>query len=1068
MKFIKRLLIFLVVLVVFVIGAAILAPILFKDQIVANVKQGINESVNAEVDFEDINVSFLSSFPAINLTIDEFSIIGVDTFAGYPLATGKQASVDLDFWSVISGSETGEYVIEEVNLVDPSIRILVLNETLANFNIAKESDEPVAVEEESSVGGMLFQLQQYSIENGYFLYDDRLLGTSIEAVGLNHRGTGDFTTTVFDLDTESDWQSFTLKQDGIAYLNKVKGELDAVMNIDLGNATYTFLENELLLNALALSFDGSIAIPGDDIDFDLTFNAPGTDFRQIWSLIPSAYTADYKDVKTTGKFALNGSVKGPFNAEIPKYPAFDVKMNIADGSVQYPGSPVAINGINATVDVNSPSSDLNRMTINLPQFKMNLGGDPFAGNFKLTSPIKDPTVDARLDGKIDLAKWAKLMPLEGVNELSGQIDADVTVKQVSQSTIEAEDYGAVIMDGDLSIQDLVYAADGLPRVVLNQARAEFTPQRVNVPSFNLKLGKSDLSGSASVNNLLAYFSPEKTMTGKVDVTSNYFDADEWVSEESSTETAVKRTPAEMNAASTSTATLKPEELFNRFDFDIKAEAKEIKYGAYRLTNNQLAGNIQANQLVVSNMATTMGETSLRGSGEVSNAWDYYFGDAILGGQMQLNSDYINLNDFMDNEAAAAPSSSNATATESSAVIAVPEDINLLVKLNAGRVIYTDMELENVVGDLVVRDKQVVVENGNMKLLGGAMDFAGAYDTSEPGDPGFRFHYDLKSLRFPKAFQFLNSFKQLAPIAEYIDGSFNSDLVISGKLGNDLYPKLNTINAEGFLQTLDASLASIKPLQKVGNALNVKELQDRLNLKNIKSWFHIVDGIVEIEPFKMKIAGIPMQINGRHGLNMDMDYSIVAAVPRDKIEGNIVTGSAIRALDQLAGEVSKLGLDVSPGDTLNFAIGLAGTFADPKTSLRLLGTKNGDGSSSIAGNLVDQAKDEVDKRLDDAKQQANDRLADEKARAEQAKKDLEAQVLAERQRITDSIRAAVEARRKGITNQVNDEAQKAIDKAKDAVGDELEGKTQEEIDKIKGKLDKFNPFKKPKKDGDGGN
>ncbi|MEZ4982221.1 MAG: hypothetical protein R2769_11675 [Saprospiraceae bacterium] len=47
-------------------------------------------------------------------------------------------------------------------------------------------------------------------------------------------------------------------------------------------------------------------------------------------------------------------------------PAFGFKINVDNGNVQYPGAPVGISAINAKIDVNSPSSDLNKMVLDIP------------------------------------------------------------------------------------------------------------------------------------------------------------------------------------------------------------------------------------------------------------------------------------------------------------------------------------------------------------------------------------------------------------------------------------------------------------------------------------------------------------------------------------------------------------------------------------------------------------------------------------------------------------------------------------------------------------------------------
>jgi len=129
-----------------------------------------------------------------------------------------------------------------------------------------------------------------------------------------------------------------------------------MVNVDLDNARYTFLDNKITLNALDLVFGGSISLEdNDDIVFDLDYKAPVNDFRQLWSLVPSAYTAGYEDVKTTGNFTLNGTVNGPFNGEKELYPAFTVNADVSSGSVQYPGRSAGVTGIDAKIGVTTPA-----------------------------------------------------------------------------------------------------------------------------------------------------------------------------------------------------------------------------------------------------------------------------------------------------------------------------------------------------------------------------------------------------------------------------------------------------------------------------------------------------------------------------------------------------------------------------------------------------------------------------------------------------------------------------------------------------------------------------------------
>ena len=702
------------------------------------------------------------------------------------------------------------------------------------------------------------------------------------------------------------------------------------------------------------------------------------------------------------------------------------------------------------------------MVIDIPRFDFVLGGDPFQGRFKLSTPLSDPQVDARVDGKLDLTKWSQAIPLEGVRELAGVIVADITLDRVRQSLLDAGRYGDLNLSGIASITDFAYVADGLPSVRINNAAADFTPQVVSINNFDGTLGRSDLKASGNINTPLAYFSTEKTMKGDFTIRSNYFDADEWMPAED--EEATGLSPAELEASGLATAPAT--EIFDRFDFNVDAEIKSLNYAGYRPTNLKAVGNVKPNRMDISSANGTLGQSTFSGSGTMTNLFDYTFGEGVLGGNLTVRSPFIDLADFMSEEATEATAGAT-TPEEAMAAVPIPDNINLNINLNADVVKYDNIDLNQVLGQLVMRGGQAVIEDGSAALLGGRMNFAGAYDTSDPGDPGFRFHYDLQSLDFKEAFSVLNSFAALAPIGKFLEGQFSTDMVLEGKLGPDLFPKLNTIDAKGLFKTAEARLAGFKPVSKIGQALNINELKESTTFKNIITIFQIQEGKVSIEPFDFVLAGIPMQVQGRHGLNLDMDYAIRAAIPRDKIKGNIVTGTALSALDQLAGQAGKLGLNISPGDTLNVNINLLGSINDPKVKFNLLGSEDAGATSvqdAVVDAVTDRVKEEVDTRREEAEQEVQNRV-DAVQDDAQRRIDSLKNVATDRARLAqDSIRRAVEAETARLKAQVALELRNRL-KLDSLRADSLL-RSIPGANRVKEELEKFNPFKKKKKTGGG--
>ncbi len=1029
MKIIKRLFIFLFVLIVLLLGAAVAIPYFFKDKIVAVVKEEVNNRINATVDFDDVDISIFRSFPDLSVGLQNFSVIGKEEFADVTLAAGKSFEMTMDVMSVIN-SATQPIEIKKVHLQEPEVNVYVLKNGKANYDIALPDTTATTTED---TGELAVALQEYSIEDGKLVYDDRTLNMRVEARKMQHRGTGNFTLDVFDLETETEVEGLTVVYEDIGYLVKSNTKLDLTVNANLEAMKFTLKENDLTVNDLKVIADGFVELPNDtDIVMDLNFSAPQNTFKNLLSVIPNAYIADYSDVKADGNFTLDGFLKGTYNDR--SYPAFRINTSIANADVRYPDLPVGISNINTKIEVVSPDSDLNNMRVDIPNFAMKIGNNPVEGYFKLKTPLTDPDMDMRLDGTIDLAELNKAYPIEGMEEMTGIITSDVAIK-TKLSTIEKEDYANVQMSGAVKIKDLVYDDAEMPAVKIKNAEADFTPQYVDVPTFSVQTGaKSDLSGSARIDNILAYFAPDKTMKGKMDMRSTYFDADEWMTE--TEETAAVPT--------TGTAPAEEAELFDRYDFDFSAKMDKIKYDVYDLKNLQGSGNFTPNKLTVNDFKMNIGDSDLSANGEITNVMDYLYEDATLGGKINMRSNYFNLNPFMEEDPAAAADVAAKGAEvnpEDLEPVVVPENIDMTVAVNMDKVIYTDMEITDITGNLIIKNQAVNLENVKGKTLGGGIAMSGGYGTQDPQKPTFDMMLELEQMNFQRAFNTFNSFEKMAPIGKFISGNFNTKLAMTGILGKDMYPDFSTLSMDGFLQTFNAVVSGFEPLNKVGEKLNIEALKT-VKIDDSKNWLEVKDGRFTVKEFDQKFKNIDMKIGGSHSIiNDGMEYNILAKIPRKEL--GAINDVAGKGLDWLNSQASSLGLNINAGEFVNVALTVTGSMTQPQVKVKLLGTE-GEGQS-----IQDAAKEKLKDAVDEQKAALENKAREEAEKAKQRAQE-EADKLKEEARKRAEAEAAAlkkkaeEELRKKLEKEAADKAAEAAKKAEEAVGDKLKDKIGDKL------------------------
>ena len=1047
----KKLLYGILIFFALLLAALVAIPYFFKDEIIAQVKTAANESLTAKLDFKDVDISVFRHFPKLSVGLEGLEVTnGPGPFEGVKLVQCQRLDVAVDLWAAIFGSEV---VIKGLYFQKPDIRVYALSNGQANYDITKPEPSPAEAPKAGSEASSPIKLEHYAIEDGAILYDDRGLDMKAELQGLNHSGSGEFTADLYDLVMKTAIQKLSVNYGGMQYLLNARADWNATLGADMKNMRFMFKNNDLTVNALQLMLDGWVQMPegSEDILMDLKFGTPANTFKSLLSIVPGAYTKDFGDVQANGTVQFGGLVKGKYNETT--YPAFKLDFKVGNADFKYPSLPLGVSGINVDASINSPSQRLNDMTVAIPKFSLRIGSNPLEGHFYLKTPESDPTVDTRLNGTLNLGELSKAFPMEGVQELAGIIKANMTIK-AAMSQVDQAQYDQVNMAGDFAMSGITYRAEGTPTVKINQLATSLTPQRLDIQNFDAKLGKSDLRASGSIDNLLAYFSTTKTMTGNLNFSSGYFDANEWMEPAPANAGPVPSDiPATQQPTTNNPTTNNPTtQVFDRWDFTMDGRIGKLKYDTYDISDMVMKGHFTPNKMSVSDFGLKMGPSDLRGNGQILNAWNYLFDNQTVAGTLNLNSTYFDLNPFM--EASPSPSEGGGQATAAAApaaaeIIPVPENMDMTLNANFAKIKYTTYDLENLAGQIIVRDRAAKLKDCTANIIGGLIGLNGEYNTQDLAKPTFNMDMALQDMGFRNAFQTFTTVKTLAPVMQLMDGKFNTTLSLSGVLGKDMMPDLSTLSAAGFLETIAAVFNNFKPMNAIGEKLNMDYLK-RLELGNTKNWFEIKNGVVTIKPFNVQVKDVAMQIGGSHGLTQEMNYQVLTKIPRKALEKSGVGAAANSGLKLLSSEAGKLGVNIAQGEYINTRFDLSGSLFNPKVAMKVLGS---DGQSSIKDEATATVKATLDQAKDSLNRVATKKIEETKAKAEAAG-----------QKALDSAKTVVNQKVDEATKQVTDKAKEEVGKA---VGEEAGKKVEEalgkdgakKVDEVKDKLNKWDPFKK---------
>ncbi len=1032
MKYIKPLLKFLsLTLLALVIGLAMI-PYLFKNKVLEYLKNDINANLNAVVSFADVDLSVFKSFPDLRISIDSLSLKGIEEFDNIVLYKADRSSFDVNLPSLFAKD-----IVPKINTIvldNPEINIIVLDTIHANYLIMKDTTE-------SEASKFMLRLQHYAINNGTITYQDNTMPVFIRIDNFNHSGSGDFTQDIFDLKTQSKASKLYVKYDGTTYINNVAIDLDAGINVNFPESKYTLKDNVLKFNELDMKGSGFVQLQEDDIITDFEFETASEDFKSFLSVVPNAYTKDFDKVKAGGKAAVSGKISGTYSEATNSLPVFDVKIKIDNGNVQYPALPQQISGLFADVNIKTTRPDYKDMSVNIPDFRMNIGKESVSGRLIANNLTGNQQVEGKLKGKVNLNNLVQAFPVPDMEKLKGLIQCDLSFN-AKMSDINAERYDAIHFDGNAIATDIQYKSKGQPEIRIGQAYAKASPKIISFTSPNMILGNSDANLSAEIQNPLAFFSTEKQMKVSITGKSDYFDLDEWMNTEST----------QHNTDNEQMAVPIDEALLTNANLNLDLNAKKVKMNGFNMQPLVLNGSIAANTMEIKNFSTTIEGSDIQLSGIVVNAYDYLFKNSTLDGRMSLHSNKLDLNKFMTAE----------TTTSSSlpmSVIPVPERVRLKIDAAVKELHYTDMILKDAGGIMEVQNQEVALHDFTTKIMGGTFGFQGLYSTADSSKPSFSLKLDLNKIKYADAFNTFELMRKAAPIAEYLDGFFNTSLVMKGVLGQNMIPVFSTLDASGLIETLNGTIKGINPLSKLSSLLGVKELNN-IDLVNTRNWFEIENGFVEIKEFTKNIKGIDMTMSGKHGISQDMDYNIDLVIPRTMMKGNKITGTAETGLSMLEKEAAKIGLNIDQGPNLYVNVKMTGNLKDPKFRIT---PKSGKGKSikdevSEQGQaVVDKFKDTLNKEIKNQKDKLKDTIT---KRANQEIDKVKSKVEAAGQKAIDSLKSKAQ---KEVVSKIDSLGKGIVnDSLKQKAKDIIEKGAGDEINKIKDKLKDFNPFKNKKK------
>jgi AsmA-like C-terminal region len=726
-------------------------PYLFKSKISEKVKLVLNESINAKIDFSDIELSLFRSFPELNISIKNLTINGVNEFENIPLLNVSTISTSVNLSTLWSSKGL---TISSLLLQSPTINLVTTKGSRSNWDISKKKSLEATSQKEND---NLINLDKIEITEARLSYLDDTSPLTLKLQNGNFQLSGALRGDNSLLKISGEADSLSLKYKESTYLSNLKLGIRGELQSNFDKMSFKFLSNQLLINKLPLELQGDFILGENEKTFNLNFKSASSSITDLLGFIPAKYEKYVKGIEAQGSISFGGFLNGIYSKTT--MPGFGLDLKIAGGKLKYPKLPDSVDNITINAKVIKEQGAMDLVQIDLKELKCSVASNPLTASLHVATPLSDPQLTGNLNGRIDFGSLKKAIPMDSI-DIKGTIDAILNFNG-KYSAIEKGDYENFKTEGKITLDNFIFTTKSLPQTL------------------------------------------------------------------------------------------------------------EIKTASIGLNPKSI---------LLTNLLGRMGESDFTANGSISNYWSYLLKSGTLGGNIAINSNYINFNQLFTG-------SSNADSTAAEQPYKIPTGLNISIQAIVNKARYDRINITGIAGKVTIGERKVVLDGLNMNMLNGKILISGSYITPREALPDFDFKMNLKDFDLPTAYQSSGIVRHFLPIANQSTGTFNSTVALSGKIGPGNTPQYTTLNGGGMIAIQNIELIGSGLFSEVGKYFK-KGMFTNVKINDFVTNFKIAEGGLVISPFNTRLAGQDVTISGKQSVNLNLDYRIDFKVSKEALSEEV--------------------------------------------------------------------------------------------------------------------------------------------------------------------------------------
>lgn len=575
-----------------------------------------------------------------------------------------------------------------------------------------------------------------------------------------------------------------------------------------------------------------------------------------------------------GKLTSDIKIDGVYHDSLNLLPAFDAEIKVSNAYVKYKKLPKSIDNISFHLSAVNTDGVAEHTDFKIPVFHFDVDDNPVHGKISVKG-IKDMMVNADVLLKADLSHLEKIYPVEGIT-LKGILNSEIKIDGRYNDSLKLfpkADVFVALEKGYVKSKKFPVEMDSIHLdAEITNTTGVLNDTRLSLNRFSFLLDDEPFVMSGTISDLKDY-NYDLKIDGLLDL--------------------AKLTQLYPIASTTTTGTM---------DFDVvtKGSLTQIEQKNYDLLkakgtlemknvsykNSSVAFPIHiddalftfnSHKIELTRFKAEFGKSNVALTGHLYNYIPFVLKkDAILKGDLMMNCDTLDLNEWFPSSVgtSTAVATTTAAGTSTAEVLVIPNNIGFVFDSDIKMVRFGNLDIANLDGEIKIQNGVLTLNETGFNALNSKIDLSGDYSTKDGKHPMFDLHVKIDKMDFNKAYKTFVDPKADCPAS----GNFSTVYSIKGELTPDFSPIYSTLSGKGKIIIDSVSVKGMKLMNHIHNKSKKAEFKDP-TLEDVTINSEIRKGKFMMFPFTFQVSKFLTEVEGEQGLeDYSLNYLIKMSVP----------------------------------------------------------------------------------------------------------------------------------------------------------------------------------------------